>query len=55
VTSQWVQFTKDVIEQEERVDATTLLDQFMTREAQGEGERALLALGRLTSGVSTLE
>jgi hypothetical protein len=55
MASQRIQFTEDVIQKKERVDATALLDQFVAGEAKGEGQRALLALGRLTASVPTLE
>ena len=55
ITSQRIELTKHVVEEQEWIDTPGLLHEFVTGESKGERERALLSLRGLSSSVTTVE
>jgi hypothetical protein len=55
VTSQWIEFAEDVVEQEQRIDAAALLDKLVPAKTKGEGQRSLLPLRGLAAGVAPVK
>ena len=50
-----VEFTEDVVQEKEGVNAALFTDHVVAGQAQGKGERSLLALRSLPSSVSAVQ